>query len=46
MGVLILTKDNKWEITQYHLTIPIPNNLAAELTDKIKVYESEITRDK
>ncbi len=34
-GVLIKTSKG-WKITQYHLTIPIPNELASEVTEKIK----------
>ena len=34
-GVLIRT-DAGWRIVQYNLTIPIPNELARELTERIK----------
>jgi len=34
-GVLIRT-DAGWRIVQYHLTIPIPNELARELTARIR----------
>lgn len=44
-GVLVLTKNNKWLIAQYHLTIPIPNDLAAGVAEKIKVYETGTTLD-
>jgi len=37
-GALILTPDG-WKIEQYALTFPIPNDLAAEMTGKIKAYE-------
>lgn len=40
-GVLVLTKENKWLITQYHLTIPIPNELAAEMANEIKAFEKK-----
>jgi hypothetical protein len=38
--VLIRTSDG-WRIAQYHLTIPIPNDLAAELTTRIKAHSPE-----
>jgi hypothetical protein len=34
-GVLVL-EDGVWRIAQYHLTFPIPNDLALELTARIK----------
>jgi ketosteroid isomerase-like protein len=34
-GVLVST-DAGWRIAQYHLTIPIPNDLSRELTTRIK----------
>ncbi|WP_299075047.1 nuclear transport factor 2 family protein [uncultured Paraglaciecola sp.] len=34
-GVLVLTK-NGWKISQYHLTIPVPNALAKDLVQQIK----------
>ncbi len=37
-GVLVKT-DEGWKITQYHLTYPIPNDLAAEMTARIKEFE-------
>ena len=39
-GVLI-NSNGKWKITQYHLTIPIPNNLAKEIADQIQVYREK-----
>jgi hypothetical protein len=39
-GVLIRT-DAGWKISQYHLTLPIPNELAGKVTDEIKAFESE-----
>ena len=39
-GVLVLT-DGVWKIVQYNLTFPIPNDLAAGFTEKIKEYESQ-----
>jgi ketosteroid isomerase-like protein len=39
-GVLIRTSDG-WRIAQYHLTIPIPNELAAELTTRIKAHSPQ-----
>ena len=38
-GVLIKTPDG-WKISQYHLTFPIPNELAREITDAIKEFEA------
>ena len=37
-GVLIL-ENAKWKIAQYHLTFPIPNDLAGKLTAEIKTFE-------
>jgi len=37
-GVVVLT-DNGWRIAQYHLTFPIPNELSAEITSRIKELE-------
>jgi hypothetical protein len=42
-GVLVLT-DEGWRIAQYHLTFPIPNDLTAELTARIKAFEQESSR--
>ena len=39
-GVLVLT-DSGWRIAQYHLTFPIPNDLSAEITSRIKEYEEK-----
>lgn len=39
-GVLRL-ENNKWKIAQYHLTFPIPNDLAAKFTTEIKEFESK-----
>lgn len=39
-GVLIRT-DRGWKISQYHLTLPIPNALARDITDSIKAYEAQ-----
>ena len=38
-GVLTLTPDG-WKIEQYVLTFPIPNDLAAAMTAKIRAYEA------
>ena len=37
-GVLVLTEQG-WRIAQYHLTFPIPNELSAEFTSRIKELE-------
>jgi hypothetical protein len=39
-GVLVLTEAG-WRIAQYHLTFPIPNDLSAEITARIKEYEEK-----
>ncbi|MCZ6641645.1 MAG: nuclear transport factor 2 family protein [Gammaproteobacteria bacterium] len=39
-GILIHT-DAGWKIAQYHLTFPIPNDLAYDITDRIKRFENE-----
>jgi len=39
-GVLIRTSSG-WKISQYHLTIPLPNALIREVTDEIKAFEAE-----
>jgi hypothetical protein len=40
-GVLIRTEEG-WKISQYHLTFPIPNALAAKLTEEIRQFELEL----
>jgi len=37
-GVLVLTPQG-WRIAQYHLTFPIPNELAGEFTRRIREHE-------
>ncbi len=37
-GVLVRTPQG-WKISQYHLTFPIPNSLAAKMTSEIKTFE-------
>ena len=37
-GVLIRTAAG-WKISQYHLTVPIPNGMVLGITDQIKEYE-------
>ena len=37
-GVLIRTEAG-WKISQYHLTFPVPNDLAGDITNQIKAYE-------
>jgi ketosteroid isomerase-like protein len=41
-GVLVRT-DEGWRIAQYHLAIPIPNELSKELTTRIKEHENRPT---
>lgn len=38
-GVLIRTNTG-WKIAQYHLVFPIPNDLAAGITQQIQTYEA------
>ncbi|MBD3585785.1 nuclear transport factor 2 family protein [Salinimonas sp. HHU 13199] len=38
-GVLVKS-DGRWKIAQYHLTIPIPNAIAKDVTSKIKAMEN------
>ena len=38
-GVLIKTPEG-WKFTQYHLTIPIPNDLAHDVASQIKAYNA------
>ena len=42
-GVLVLTQDG-WRIAQYNLTFPIPNDLSAEFTTRIKELEQKESR--
>lgn len=37
-GILIRTESG-WKIAQYHLTFPIPNDLAAGITQQIQTFE-------
>lgn len=39
-GVLIRTAEG-WTISQYHLTLPIPNGMVRDITDQIKEYEAQ-----
>lgn len=39
-GILICTADG-WKISQYHLTLPIPNELVREVTDSIKAFADQ-----
>lgn len=38
-GVLVEGHDGAWRIAQYHLTFPIPNDLAREFTTRIKEHD-------
>jgi hypothetical protein len=38
---VLIRSDDGWKISQYHLTFPIPNELAGKVTDEIKAFESE-----
>lgn len=33
----LIKRDNRWKVAQYHLSFPIPNNIAKEITARIKV---------
>lgn len=37
-GVAIRSENGDWLLAQYHLTFPIPNDLAAEMTKKIQDF--------
>ena len=39
-GLLVRT-DKGWRIAQYHLTFPMPNDLAGDFTAKIKAFEGK-----
>lgn len=39
-GVLIRTASG-WKISQYHLTLPIPNGMVRDITNQIKEYEAQ-----
>ena len=43
-GILIHS-DAGWKISQYHLTFPIPNALASQITDEIRRFEREQQRN-
>ena len=44
-GVLILVGDD-WKIAQYHLTFPMPNDLAGDFTTRIKAWEKSQSESK
>ena len=39
-GTLVLENDT-WKIVQYHLTVPVPNDLLSELVEMIKKSQSQ-----
>ncbi len=39
-GLMVRTETG-WRIAQYHLTFPMPNDLAADFTAKIKAFEGK-----
>ena len=39
-GVLIL-ENHKWKVSQYHLTIPVPNALADSVAEQIKSHRKK-----
>ncbi|WP_394200601.1 nuclear transport factor 2 family protein [Shewanella waksmanii] len=42
-GSLILT-ENGWQIAQYHLSFPIPNDIAKNITGMIKAHETKSSK--
>ncbi len=40
-GVLVLT-DQGWKISQYSLSVLVPNDIAGQITEKIKNYEQQL----
>lgn len=44
-GALIRTS-TLWKIAQYHLTFPIPNDLADEFTQQIQAFEAQLNSNK
>lgn len=40
-GILINTNSG-WKISQYHLTLPIPNGMVRDITNQIKEYEAQL----
>ncbi|QLE86232.1 nuclear transport factor 2 family protein [Shewanella sp. Scap07] len=40
-GTLILN-ENGWQIAQYHLSFPIPNDIAKSITQQIKTHEAGV----
>ena len=39
-GVLV-RRDGAWKVAQYNLTIPVPNELAAEVVERIRALEAD-----
>jgi len=37
-GVAVRGEDGTWRLVQYHLTLPMPNDLAVKLTGEIKAH--------
>ncbi len=44
-GVLI-QENSKWKVAQYHLTFPVPNDMASRVTKEIKAHESSLVNQK
>nr|WP_083638238.1 hypothetical protein [Alteromonas pelagimontana] len=39
-GTGVRTKSNdKWKVSQYHLAIPIPNDIVGDVVDQVKQYQ-------
>ena len=43
-GVLV-RRDGVWKVVQYNLTIPVPNELAVEVVERIRELEAEADQD-
>ena len=43
-GVLVNTSQG-WKISQYHLTIPLPNELAGQIVKQIFIYKNSRTKE-
>jgi len=39
-GVVVREKDNQWKVAQYHLTVPVPNDLMDRVVAMIRADES------
>lgn len=44
-GVLVREEGGAWKVAQYNLTIPVPNELAAEFVGRIRALDAENSSD-